>query len=233
MEQNRIWDYFQNEKINIFDGSYDRLLFLLKNIQQGTKVLNIGVGGGILEKIALSKNIDIYSLDPNEKAIKKLQKLIGKNKAKIGYSQNIPFTNDYFDVVVMSEVLEHLTDEAISKTLKEVNRVLKKDGKFIGTVPYNENLDEQIVVCPKCGEKFHRWGHIQSFDKESLLDMLKKEFPKVDIKIKKFSSMNTSTLKGKLLSLLGFVKYKILKVFGPNSLGDNLYFECYKIDNSK
>jgi len=225
VEQNKIWDYYQNEEVDSFDGSYGRLSYLLKNINIGLKVLNIGVGGGILEKIALTKQIDIYALDPSENSIKKLQELIGKDKAKIGYSQNIPYQSNYFDIVIMSEVLEHLTDEVIVKTLKEVNRVLKKNGKFIGTVPYNENLIEQIVICPKCGEKFHRWGHIQSFDEVKMIKLLERFFSNVIVLPKMFISWNILNWKGKLITILHYCFYK-LKI---KKSGLNLYFEGSKI----
>ena len=197
---------------------------MLKNIKPGTRVLNIGVGGGILEKIALSKNIDIYSLDPSEKSIKKLQELMAKDKAKVGYSQNIPFSNNYFDVVVMSEILEHLTDEVIAKTLKEVNRILKKGGKFIGTVPYNENLNEQIVICPNCGEKFHRWGHVQSFDKLKMSKLLESYFSNVVVFPKMFISWNALNWKGKITTIIIYLFY--LVGIKKNEL--NLYFEGIK-----
>ena len=31
MEQDKIWDYFQNEEIESFEGSYGRLAYILKN----------------------------------------------------------------------------------------------------------------------------------------------------------------------------------------------------------
>ncbi len=70
--------------------------------------------------------------------------------------------------VVMSEVLEHLEDDVLSATLAEVRRVLVECGIFIGTVPANENLRLNAVVCPCCNETFHRWGHVRTFSEASL-----------------------------------------------------------------
>lgn len=223
MNQDKIWDYFQNEGSESFEGSYGRLAYLLKNCKNKT-VLNIGVGGGVLEKLAISYNIDIYSLDPNEKSIKKLQKLVGKNKAKVGYSQNMPFEDNFFDIVIMSEVLEHLNNNVISDTLEDVKRVLKIGGKFIGTVPYNENLNEQIVICPKCGEKFHKWGHIQSFTNERLKSLLSDMFTNTMVKQKMFITWNTLNWKGKISTSIGYCFY----IMGIKKSGLNLYFEGIK-----
>lgn len=224
MEQDKIWDYFQNEGVNSFEGSYGRLNFLIKQCGVNMKILNIGVGNGIFEKIALSNNIDIYTLDPSEKAIFNIQKKLGMQKAKVGYSQNIPFEDDFFDMVIMSEVLEHLDDSILIATISEVNRVLKQDGKFIGTVPYNENLSEQLVVCPKCGEQFHRWGHIQSFGEENLAVLLKKNFSNISLKPKMFINWNTLNIKGKMMAFINYLVYMI----NVKKSGLNLFFEARK-----
>src|SRR6185312_3250597 len=93
-------------------------------------------------------------------------------KARHGYSQDIPFNDGMFDVVIMSEVLEHLTDTVIASTLTEVHRVLKPGGRFIGTVPADEKLSSEQVICPDCGKIFHRWGHVQEFSTDRLRSLL-------------------------------------------------------------
>jgi SAM-dependent methyltransferase len=93
-------------------------------------------------------------------------------RAQVGYSQDLPFPNDRFDTVVMSEVLEHLDDDIRVKSLTEVCRVLKPGGRLIGTVPARERLAESEVVCPNCEHHFHRWGHQATFDKDSMTALL-------------------------------------------------------------
>jgi SAM-dependent methyltransferase len=48
--------------------------------------------------------------------------------------KTIPFENETFDSVFSSEVFEHVFD--IDDTLIEINRVLKKDGKMLFTIPF-------------------------------------------------------------------------------------------------
>jgi len=224
MKQDKIWEYFQNQESESFEGSRGRLRFLIKDIKAGQKVLNIGVGGAILEKMSYSKNIDVHSLDPNKTTIENLRKLLGHEKAKVGYSQEIPFNDNCFDFVIMSEVLEHLSDQIILKTLEEVRRVLKQDGKFIGTVPYNENLNEQIVICPKCGEKFHRWGHIQSFDEFRMHQLLSSYFDNIKVFPKMFMSWNILNWKGKVSASINYIFY----LLGIKKSGLNLFFQGIK-----
>ena len=157
VDQGKIWEHFQNEGIDSFSQSRGRLEFLVRRLAPGLRVLNIGVGNGTFEALSLRKGLDVWSLDPSERAIARLrQELALGEKAQVGFSQNIPFPDEHFDAVIMSEVLEHLDDLVLEATLSEIHRVLRRDGMFLGTVPARENLADSHVVCPHCAHQFHR-----------------------------------------------------------------------------
>ncbi len=169
LNQEKIWEHFQNEGIDSFSLSRGRLEFLVRRLSPGARVLNIGVGNGGFESLALTRGLEVWSLDPSERAIERLRQSLGlEARAQVGYSQEMPFPNTHFDVVVMSEVLEHLDDAVLAKTLQEVRRVLKDGGMLMGTVPAREVLADSYVVCPHCSQGFHRWGHQRSFDVQSM-----------------------------------------------------------------
>lgn len=176
MEQNKIWDYLQNEGLEQGAFASYRYHYVVNLLKKKEKVLNVGIGSGKLEKLSLEKEIDIHSLDPSERAIFRSRELLNLDdkRLKIGYIQKIPFENGKFDTVVVSEVLEHLDDEVLDKGLSEINRVLKKDGKIIVTTPFNEPLLENTFICPNCGQRFHKFGHVRSFDKEKMQYILMK-----------------------------------------------------------
>lgn len=50
-------------------------------------------------------------------------------------SSRLPFNSETFDVVTMLAVFEHLDNENLKQVLKEIKRVLKKNGKLILTTP--------------------------------------------------------------------------------------------------
>ncbi len=197
-DQERIWDYFQNEAPESFSGAVPRLRFLARKIRPPARVLNIGVGAGTFEEIAIGLGLDVHSLDPNEQSIASLRdRLKMQDRAKVGYAEQIPFPDGYFDAVVVSELLEHLTDSAVQDSLKEIARVLELGGRLLGTVPSRENLSEQDTVCPKCGHHFHRWGHVRSFDPNLMAKFLSAQFSVEEIVERPFIPWRKLNWKGR------------------------------------
>jgi SAM-dependent methyltransferase len=89
-------------------------------------------------------------------------------RAHLGLIEQMPFDAGSFDVVVTSEVIEHLSDEQRQKALAEVHRVLRPGGVYLGSVPCDEDLETSACVCPQCGARYHRWGHERSFTPQTL-----------------------------------------------------------------
>ncbi len=227
MDQTKIWEHFQNEGVDSFSQSQGRLEFLVRRLSSATRVLNIGVGNGVLETLAVKKGVDIWSLDPSERAIGRLRQSLGMGeKAQVGYSQAMPFGDSHFDVVVMTEVLEHLDGTVLEATLDEVHRVLRVGGLFIGTVPARENLTNSLVVCPGCGMKFHRWGHTRSFDIDQLSAILATRFSVNDVFERFFINWESV---GWWCKLQGLVK-KFLSWRGVGTYGAcrNIFFSVQK-----
>jgi SAM-dependent methyltransferase len=55
------------------------------------------------------------------------------NPTVVGSAESLPFENESFDVVLSTQVFEHLVDPAAA--MKEAVRVLKRGGRLILTVP--------------------------------------------------------------------------------------------------
>jgi SAM-dependent methyltransferase len=198
-EQKRIWDYFQGEGADSFAGSAGRLNFLARQVN-AERVLNIGVGDGTFERAAQARGAQVHCLDPSDEAIAGLRDELGLgDRARVGYVQEMPFDDDSMEVVVISEVLEHLgTDDILAKALEEIERVLRPGGRIMGTVPAREDLARQMVVCPDCGKQFHRWGHAHSFNVSSMKSLLNRWFSIRQVSERLFVTWSTLNWKGKL-----------------------------------
>ena len=227
MDQDKIWEAFQNDE-SLLDLGFParrRFEFLAGCVPLGNNVLNIGVGNGYLERLLVEKGIEVFCLDPSEAAVERIQKELALgDKAKAGYSQSIPFSDGMFDQIVMSEVLEHLDTSVLEQSMVELNRILRSGGQFIGTVPADEKLQASIVVCPCCGERFHRWGHVQSFTEERLYGMLSEHFANVTVRRVKFVDYKQLNWKGKFSGVLKHLQ----ALMGFKGSDQNFYFEAGK-----
>jgi len=107
-------------------------------------ILDIGCGFGEFAGIAFNK-LEV-GIDVNEDDLKKA--LISKKYRQLlkADARNLPFKNSTFSTVVSVSVLEHITE--VEKVIKEANRILKKDGLLIFSVPtismYNHLLFPKI-----------------------------------------------------------------------------------------
>ncbi len=181
-DQQAIWKYFQNEGTHSFKEAEGRLRHLIGYLRRGQMVLNIGVGSGRLEELALAAGVNVHSLDPDAASIQRLRERLNLGeRARVGWGQSNPFLEASFDFVIASEVLEHLSDADLEGTVMECARVLKPGGKLMGTVPAREDLEESLVVCPECEHRFHRWGHQRSFTPDTLRAVLGKHLKVVRV----------------------------------------------------
>ena len=190
MSQDAIWSYFQTHTPEIFRGSAFRLRFLARYLKRGQRVLNVGIGAGLLEQFARERGVDIYSMDPGWESLQHHAD-ISDDRLVAGRLESLPFKNDLFDAVVVSEVIEHLSPEATSRALQEILRTLIPGGRIIGTVPFEENLMDATVVCPGCGLVFHKVGHLQSFSVESMRCLLATVFPSPNCFVRAFMAKAT------------------------------------------
>ena len=222
--QKRIWDRLQFDRImrEDFKVNFTRVDKILAKISglsaqnpSEVRILNIGIGNAYLEGRMISARFDIYTLDPSTSAVAAIKEKLSLDDvhAKCGWSQDIPFPDDFFDFVVMSEVVEHLTDEIMHQTFNELRRVLKRGGYFVGTVPDNEDLSRNEFTCPYCGKTSHRVGHERTFTIESLRELLEEKF-----QLKEIFSFRGMHLNRKGILYFHWIDlpYKIVRIFRKN-----------------
>jgi len=94
------------------------------------KILDMGCGTG--KNLETFKELGTaFGIDSSLQAIKFCQKR-GLNNIHLGKAERTSFPANSFDLISLLDVLEHTDD---NKTLKEVCRLLHKDGFVIITVP--------------------------------------------------------------------------------------------------
>ena len=86
-------------------------------------------------------------------------------KFVLGNSYKLPFKDDEFDLIVCSEVLEHLHE--YNDALKEIKRVLKPRGYFLASVP--AYLPEKICWMLSNDYQKEPGGHLRIFKRDPLI----------------------------------------------------------------
>ena len=102
-----------------------------KYINKNSKILDIGSGDGLFAKV-LGRN-DIHMLDGNECTVESLK----KEFPNVDYGQvpNLPYEDNFFDLIHSSHLIEHLTPQELHTFLKECDRCLKINGYLIISAP--------------------------------------------------------------------------------------------------
>lgn len=96
------------------------------------RVLEIGFGPGHLLVEMNQGGFQAVGLDESPQMIRQARRNLARGKLPAnlsrGYAQFLPFASDSFDSVVSTFPSEYIADP---RTLAEVRRVLKEDGRFI------------------------------------------------------------------------------------------------------
>lgn len=146
---------------------------IVKHIRNN-RVCDIGSGSGIFSRLLQDEN-SVYSVDVSVKTLRLAQEKSVKAKIISADAQALPFKDNFFDSVLLFDILEHTEND--ERVIKEAWRVLKKGGGVIFSVPQDMRLFSNIDI---------ENGHYRRYSKQDL--------------IKRFSNLYKITL----LSSVGF-----------------------------
>lgn len=111
---------------------------LEEHVEKDARVLDLGCGIGLSLHILAQIFPNTVGCDIDEKALKacdKILKEVGVSNIdlKLYDGRKLPFSSNTFDGILSIEVVEHVENPNLM--LKEIQRVLKKDGILIITTP--------------------------------------------------------------------------------------------------
>ena len=132
---------FQNKFYKAVYNLYEDFFDVLKTKVQSKDVLDYGCGtGNFAEKVSNFKPKKLVAIDISEEAIKKAKNETKSEENKIDYKvencENSNLSSDAFDIIYGSGILHHLN---LNKSLKELNRMLKKGGIMLFAEPMATN----------------------------------------------------------------------------------------------
>ena len=99
----------------------------------GTRVLDVGCGGGLLAEEITTMGYTVVGIDPSERSLDVARAHAAETGRHIDYlygrGQHLPFDDETFDAVLCCDVLEHVEDW--HAVIGEVARVLRPGGVFL------------------------------------------------------------------------------------------------------
>jgi SAM-dependent methyltransferase len=155
------------------DVRYTKALAQIKKhipFHDNFRVLDIGCGGG--EFLSFLPTKHKYGIDISPTSVKRAREKNIDAQVIDVETQKMPFERNYFDLLVCTELLEHLFDPSL--LLSEIKRVLKKGGYAYATVPNNLYwIQARVKVLfgkPFIQNSLHQ-PHIRFFNKKLLFEL--------------------------------------------------------------
>ncbi len=126
-------------------------------------ILDAGCGGGeVMAFLAREGKYTLEGVDMSSEGIRNATENFHM-KAQVGDLCDLhQFADNSFDLVLCSEVTEHLPMSNLEKAIAELSRVARK--YVITTNPFRERLSYHQVECVHCQTRYHPAGHIHSID---------------------------------------------------------------------
>ena len=132
-------------------------------------LLDFGCGPGYLMEEAKKIGFNVYGAEFGEYAANIAKNKFGEYRIFAGNIENCKFQDNFFDIVIMSDLLEHIVNPVSS--LKKVNAILKNTvnsnggGYCMITTPNTNSLTAKLLK-----SKWHRYmlEHLVYFNKNSM-----------------------------------------------------------------
>lgn len=146
------------------------ILAFVKNSAEPFRIIDVGCGGptllALISKVS-GADIRLYGNDFDERALRLVEE--AGFISMPGKFEEVAWENNFFDMIVMNQVIEHLFD--ISAILRKAYQLLKPGGALFIETPSEEGLDAVIF-------RRHHWGgyhvprHLLIFSSKTIRSIL-------------------------------------------------------------
>lgn len=222
-------DMFGRDKyVRMRYGKYTKLLFPF--LKKGTKLLDVGGYRGEL-KLLLPGRVDYYVMDFDKKALEEARKKSAETAFVDFDNEPIKWNREKFDIVVATEVLEHLKDP--KRHLKEISNILNKDGALLVSLPNENMLYHRLMSLFGFGVDllaFNLYKHLHLPTIRQSRDFLSTEFDIIreDYYINVSAQASKFEFLGKIFGLLPDSFWSALANIWPGGFARGTIFLCKK-----
>lgn len=127
-------------------GGYfpEKSIFFLKFAGQKKKILDIGCNDGFFSEKLKNTGHIVTGIDISEQMLAQAKKRGIQVKKVDIESETLPFSDNSFDIVLLSDVIEHIFDT--DRLLSECHRVLTPRGKLLISTPNIASLGRRFML---------------------------------------------------------------------------------------
>ena len=160
----------------IHSSRFNSLLKLIGSVKN-KKILDAGCGEGYFLSLINSNNK--IGVELSEKRKSEALKLYPDLKIKIADVKHLPYEDNFFDVIVCSEVLEHVSE--YQQAIKEFKRCVKPDGHIVLSFPneFAVSLGRLLIL----RFPLHEIDHINSIKPKDVTEILGKKYQSLNVPI--------------------------------------------------
>ena len=158
--------------------------------KKGGWLLDIGCGNGAFLKWHKEHGWDVYGIEVNKEAVK----LCKEKSVEVFEGELIDagFVNETFDAITLIQALEHLPNP--SSILKEIHRILKRDGLVLIGVPNFGCFDRKLYNSKWLPLEVPR--HLYHFELQTLKKLLENNgFKVLEVRAKGFYFLGLKNLR--------------------------------------
>ena len=122
---------------------------LLERLGSCRRLVDIGAGWGQFLALAGERVEEVWAVDESADRVKDIHKVCPKAKVVICRADRLELPDDYFDVVVTSQMLHEVKlfgeEGELAQSLSEISRVLVKGGRYL-LLDHQDAGDGDVVV---------------------------------------------------------------------------------------
>lgn len=115
-------------------------------LPENPRILDVGCGKGFLlfDFLKVRPDAEVYGIDISEYAIENAKKEI-QGRLKVGNAVDLPWPDDYFDLVISINTFHNLFNFQLDRALQEFERV-GKDNKYLCVESYRTEQEKANLL---------------------------------------------------------------------------------------
>lgn len=178
------WDYESNFPENYWGRNCAKGFqrYFDDDLRSAKIIVDVGCGdGALLKELLQNQKFQgiFFGIEPSSDSRNKCNENLAHLQNFGGVFESVDEfirSNPSPDLVLVTEVIEHLYDNYLNLLLLDLEKLAGKKSKIIFTTPNREVLEDNNIYNPIDGSVFHRWQHVRNWTPDTITEKLSTHF---------------------------------------------------------